>query len=427
MYRKIDNVFDINVILENLKNEDYVVCLDSQNDDRTLSRYTIISCNPIETFNETSTNIKTLSMFDDLYNTEHNYDFLPFNGGFIGALSYHLLEEIFDIKLENQNKLPKIIGGVYNQAIIIDHQLSCTHLFNHEGDISLLEAAVEMNNQQVNECTRCTSKIKLDITKSKYDEAIAKTKNYIAAGDVYEINLTTNYLGTTTYNSNELFRRLKASNPAPFAALLNFDDINIISTSPELFFKIENNKIMTQPMKGTAKRTNDPIINERNLKELKKSIKDRSELVMIIDLMRNDLSKVCIPESVLVENQFMIKEYPTVFQQVCDVVGTIKPQTNFSTILKALFPSGSITGAPKLRSIEVIDELENYSREYYTGSIGYISYNQKTCLSVAIRTIIKQNKNLNFSVGGAIVWDSTADGEFEEVKVKAKAMYDSCQ
>ncbi len=425
MYRKINETFDPSTILNNLKNEDYLVCLDSQNNDRSLSRYTIISCNPKEVIDATDISCEEIfQRLDTLANNYTDYSDLPFNGGFIGALSYHLLEDIYHIKLQHQNQLPKIIGGIYNQGIIIDHELNVTHLFNIDGNLELLEVALTCD-KRISEQQSITSLINLEIDAEQYTEQIEAIKKYIAAGDVYELNFTANYHGTSNIEALELFTRLRANNPAPFAALINFKQLKLISSSPELFFKLENQKIKTQPMKGTVARSGIDQFDQENIRILQQSKKERSELTMIIDLMRNDLSKICQTKTVAVENPFMIKAYPTVFQQVADVVGELKDEVSFSQVIKSLFPSGSITGAPKLRSIEVIDELENYKREYYTGAIGYYAYNQNAVFNVAIRTIICNDQEINFSVGGAVVWDSTSNGEFNELKLKAKALYDN--
>lgn len=424
MYKKFNMIFDPIPILKNLRTEEYLVCLDSQNDDRTLSRYTIISCNPIEIVTSSNKSIEQIfKRFDTLKNKLAENQALPFNGGFIGALSYHLLEDIYNIKLAHQHQLPKIIGGIYEQAIIIDYELEQTHLFNLNGPVDLLEQALYRADEPSLDIA-VNSNLLLEISDQEYDSQFAKTKDYIASGDVYEINFTGNYKGTSNIDSLTLFERLRANNPAPYAAFCSYDDLSIVSASPELFFELKDGMIRTQPMKGTAARTNDSQVNQINLAKLRSSKKERAELTMIIDLMRNDLSKLCTIDSVRVENPFLIKNYPTVFQQVADVCGTLKSDVSYSDIIKALFPSGSITGAPKLRSIEVIDELENYAREYYTGSLGYFSYNQNACFNVAIRTVIKDRQAINFSVGSAIVWDSTSEGEFEELKLKAKGIYD---
>ncbi|WOO88078.1 aminodeoxychorismate synthase component I [Mollicutes bacterium LVI A0039] len=422
MIEKIDRVFNPVEILHKLKHHDYLVCLDSQNNDRTLSRYTIITCDPVQTI--TSDEVEVAEIFKTFDQLEHKsmYEELPFNGGFIGALSYHLLEDIYQIKLEHQHKLPKIIGGIYDQAIVIDHQLEETYIFNQSGNLDILRDALNYTPTAI---TASATNVELNISASEYSSKIDAIKDYIAAGDVYEINFTGNYHGTSTISSIDLFSRFRQNNPAPFAGLLAYEQMTIVSSSPELFFELDNSKIKTQPMKGTAPRTNDEQLNSQNLFELQNSSKERSELTMIIDLMRNDLSKICLSDSVKVENPFMIKTYPTVYQQVTDVVGVLKPDVKYADIIKALFPSGSITGAPKLRSIEVIDELENYAREYYTGAIGYFGYNGKACFNVAIRTAIKCNEHINYSVGGAIVWDSTADSEFAELKLKAKGFHDN--
>ncbi len=428
MIKIIDKEYSVNRILKKLCSNPeikYPVCLASQNDDRTLSRFSIISFNPSKLIDD-SNPINALKEISTI-NTNLPGDDLVFNGGFIGFLSYNLLEDLFKLKLANQSEFPKILGGIYNQGIIIDHELKTTTLFNHHSDVAELEFYLDSKEEITLVQESIDFDAKLNITTEEYVKRIEDIKNYIKAGDVYEINFTSNYQLKTNKSSLDIFMNLSENNPAPFGAYLSFENIEIISASPELFYEKRRSEIKTQPMKGTIARTNDPTQNAINLKQLKNSIKDRSELTMIIDLMRNDLSKICHYNSVEVKNPFLIKEYPTVYQQVCDVCGILNDDVQFIDIIKALFPSGSITGAPKLRAIEVIDELENYPRKAYTGSIGYVSFNGNSCFNVAIRTIIKQSDNIDIAVGGAIVWDSTAADELKELKLKAKATLNACK
>lgn len=434
MIKVINQVVDPIKLSQLISSKNNPVILDSQTADRSLSRYAIISFDPVRTIkvieNQLLVNGKKINScpftyIDNLINsTEKKHNDLIFNGGFIGTISYQILDTLFTINLKNKARLPKLNGGIYEQAIIIDYEQKTTTLFNLNGDIKHLEEiveqalAVEIIDKEIAEFNLA----KMKISKSDYLKNVEAVKDYIKSGDVYEINYTTGYDVPTELKDFEIFNQLKLSNPAPFAAYLKFKDYSLISASPELFYKLENNLITTQPMKGTASRSLNPVQDQLNLQFLKDSEKDKSELTMIIDLMRNDLSKICQYDSVIVDNPFMIKKYPTVYQQVSDVCGKLKVNVSFAEIFKSLFPSGSITGAPKLRSIEVIDELETRSRENYTGAIGFFSYNQKSVFNVAIRTIELSNCIAKINVGGAIVWDSIAESEYQECQIKAKAL-----
>lgn len=433
MVKQYSYKVDSNLILNLIKDLDSPVVLDSQSDDRSLSRYSIISFDPIHKINYNNyllvdgleVDDNPLTVIDKLTNELDDYNSeLIFNGGFIGVIRYHYLEDIYNINLENRNSdVSKIEGGIYNRGIIIDHQNNTTTIFNNSGDLNQLVNIIEACNKQIEtENINASSTCNMLQTKSDYVDAINKTKAYIKSGDVYEINYTTGYCGDTNLTGIELFKNLKAINPTPFAAYLQFADSELISSSPELFLKMNNYNIATQPMKGTNPRGATESEDVVYLEQLKNSDKDKIELTMIIDLMRNDISKICEPDSVKVENPFMIKAYPKVYQQVADVVGELKAGINFKNVIESLFPSGSITGAPKLRSIEVIDELENRARNSYTGAIGYYSRNKNSTFNVAIRTVDMKQNQFTLNVGGAIVWDSTAEGEFEECKVKAKGV-----
>lgn len=428
MHKVYNYLANVEAVLNVIKGYDSPVVLDSQTEDRSLSRYTIISFDPIQTIKYDSqlevngqiVNQEPLKYIDDILQKNNQKSELVFCGGFIGVIRYQYLEDIFKFKLDNQHQLPKIEGGIYEHGIVIDYLKNTTTIFNRNGDLKKLTKIIEVVTLQ--EKVKANSSYNLFQSKQEYVEAIENTKSYIKSGDVYEINYTTGYYGKTSLSASQLFTNLRTNNPVPFAAYLQFTDNKIVSASPELFFKRVGNQIYTQPMKGTIARGKNKEEDQENLRILKASEKDKTELTMIIDLMRNDISKICTCDSVEVKNPFSIKSYSTVYQQVADVVGNVKPGVGIEQIFKSLFPSGSITGAPKLRSIEVIDELENRSRETYTGCIGFYSYNHSACFNVAIRTLDMQKDKYIFNVGGAIVWDSTSDGEYDECAIKAKAL-----
>ncbi len=431
MKKIYDEIIEVEKIIQNLSKYPYPVILESQGDDEEINRYTIISHSPkyyLKYTNELYINnrVQNINFWDfmDQNETETgNDDDLIFNGGFIGIIRYHLLEDIYNLQLENKSELPKVEGGIYSQAIIIDKKLNKTILFANDDNITELEELLKFSNEnKVEENSVIQNKFSRFEPKSSYKEAVIGVKDYIKSGDVYEVNYTTGFLGKTSYNGIQLFNRLRKMNPMPFAAYLKFDTHEVISSSPELFFMSDGTDIWTQPMKGTIGRGATSKEDEANLKQLCQCEKNKTELVMIIDLMRNDLSKICKPGTVKVENEFTIKTYPTVYQQIANVKGKLKTELSFSKIIRALFPSGSITGAPKLRTIEIIDELEKRPRSSYTGAIGFYSWNKNSCFNVAIRTIDLENDKYTINVGGAIVWDSSVADEYDECNVKAKVL-----
>ncbi|MBU4341781.1 MAG: aminodeoxychorismate synthase component I, partial [Candidatus Altiarchaeota archaeon] len=254
-----------------------------------------------------------------------------------------------------------------------------------------------------------------------------RVKEYIAAGDIYQANISQRLEAEMMIESWELYKRLREINPAPFAAFLNFGDIAVVSASPERFFRVEGRRIETRPIKGTRPRGGDSEEDKGLEKELLASEKDKAEHVMIVDLERNDLGKVCEFGSIKVSEFEVIEGYSTVFQMVSTVEGVLREDVSQVDCLRAMFPGGSITGAPKVRAMEIIEELEPTKRGLYTGSIGYLGFNGNIDLSIVIRTFLVKDNRAYFQVGGGIVADSSPEAEYQETMDKAKALIDSLQ
>ena len=255
-----------------------------------------------------------------------------------------------------------------------------------------------------------------------YNQIIAKIKNYLKSGDVYQINYTQPISLELIGKDFDLYLSLlKTANPS-YSAYLNWNSKTYLSMSPENFFTKINHKISSYPIKGTRMRSNVDS-EDINLKiELMNSEKDKAEHLMIVDLIRNDLGKICQYGSIKVNDLFHVKSFNTVHHMVSDINGTLKDNINETNIFEALFPGGSITGAPKQRAIEIIDQIENYSRGLYTGAMGIISNNGDMIFNIAIRTLTLENQKAEYPVGGGVVWDSTAKGEREEAMQKSKIL-----
>ena len=255
-----------------------------------------------------------------------------------------------------------------------------------------------------------------------YNQIIAKIKNYLKSGDVYQINYTQPISLELIGKEFDLYLSLlKTANPS-YSAYLNLNSKTYLSMSPENFFTKINDKISSYPIKGTRMRSNVDS-EDINLKiELMNSEKDKAEHLMIVDLIRNDLGKICQYGSIKVNDLFHVKSFNTVHHMVSDINGTLKDNINETNIFEALFPGGSITGAPKQRAIEIIDQIENYSRGLYTGAMGIISNNGDMIFNIAIRTLTLENQKAEYPVGGGVVWDSTAKGEREEAIQKSKIL-----
>ncbi len=247
---------------------------------------------------------------------------------------------------------------------------------------------------------------------------------YIAAGDVFQVNLSQRFTARGPYQPLELYLRLKEKSPAPFAAFLQWKDLAVVSASPESFYQTRGNLLVTRPIKGTRPRGSDPDDDGRLAAELLDSPKDRAELTMIVDLERNDLGRVCEYGSVAVRDPLSIESFAQVHHLVATIEGRLRSSTGPVDVIRALFPGGSVTGAPKIRAMEIIDELEPNRRSLYTGAIGYLSQGGSSAFNVAIRTILVEGDRASFQVGGGIVADSDPVAEYDETLAKGRGMLD---
>jgi para-aminobenzoate synthetase component 1 len=264
--------------------------------------------------------------------------------------------------------------------------------------------------------------LKSNFTRPEYVRAVQRIRAYIAAGDVYQVNMSQRFETGFKGDSYALFKRLFELNPAPFFAYVNAGSHQIVSTSPERFLQRKGRCVETRPIKGTRPRGKTPDEDRKMKAELSQSPKDDAELSMIVDLLRNDLGKVCEGGSVFVKEHKRLEAYQNVYHLVSDVEGVLAEKKNSVDLIRAAFPGGSITGCPKIRSMEIIDELESRRRHVYTGSIGYIGFHDTMDLSIAIRTATIADNRLVFSVGGGIVFDSDPQDEFEETLHKGQTL-----
>ena len=267
----------------------------------------------------------------------------------------------------------------------------------------------------------CAHGFKLSVSESKYIKAIKKIKSYIIAGDTYQINYTIKFKFRLRGTANALYQALRQTQPVEFGAFLNFPKLKIVSSSPELFVRKKGDTLVSKPMKGTAKRGMNEKEDEFIVDFLKHDPKTLSENVMIVDLIRNDFGRICKTGSVLVKNLFEVQTFKTVHQMISTVKGKLKSDISFADLLYGLFPCGSITGAPKIRTMEIINDLEAESRGVYTGAIGYILPNNDFYFNVPIRTIVMNQRNqCEMGIGSGIIYESNAKAEFEECILKAE-------
>jgi para-aminobenzoate synthetase component 1 len=296
---------------------------------------------------------------------------------------------------------------------------------NQEASPPRMESLGEGEFQPIQENRKVL--LKSNFTPEEYVKAVDRVREYIAAGDVFQVNLSQRFEADLKIPPYELYKRLRMVNPAPFASYLNFQGVTIVSSSPERFLKVQGDLVETRPIKGTRPRGRDPVEDERLAQELTHSTKDRAENVMIVDLERNDLGRVCHYGTVKVAELAILETFPTVFHLTSTVVGRLRRGKSNMDLLKAAFPGGSIIGAPKVRAMEIIDELEPTKRSVYTGSIGYLSFNADMDINIVIRTFLIKEGKAYFQVGGGIIYDSDSKAEYMETLDKAKALIQALQ
>ena len=359
---------------------------------------------------------------------------IPFAGGAVGYLSYELCSafEAIPQRCIDDLALPRILLGFHDGVIAHAHASGRTFAVAnpvHErsaGEIlDALEAAVVEALQRPmppEPVPGAVSEPVSNLTKAEYLERVRRVREYIAAGDVYQINLTQRFAAAFDGDPYALYRRLRAGSPAPFAAYLNGGDFQVLSSSPERFLRVSDREVETSPIKGTRRRGASPGEDRRLQEELLASEKDRAELLMIVDLERNDLGRVCEPGTVRVEELNRLETHPTVHHLVATVRGRLRPECDVLDAVRAAFPGGSITGAPKIRAMQIIDELETCRRSVYTGAIGYLGFDGRCDLNIAIRTMLCREGRAYYHVGGGIVWDSDPEAEFRETLDKGRAM-----
>lgn len=258
---------------------------------------------------------------------------------------------------------------------------------------------------------------------AEYLSMIESAQQHIAAGDVFQICLTNQIRMKHDLDALNVFMKLRVANPAPYAAYLRIGTLEMVSTSPEMLLRVESTgQLSTMPIKGTRPRSDDPSIDAAAASELGENLKERAENLMIVDLMRNDLGRVSIPGSVTVPKLFEVQSFATVHQLVSTVQSQLKVGESSVSALQAAFPGGSMTGAPKIRAMQIIDQLEGCSRGAYSGALGYFGFDGSADFSMTIRSMVFEGENLSIGVGGGITSDSEPQAEFEEIRLKARAL-----
>jgi para-aminobenzoate synthetase component 1 len=431
--------------------------LDSAMDARKLGRYSFMGSDPflvlrsrgdsVTLINNGVEEVRRGNPFDiigellKVYTLDAGSSNVPFTGGAVGYFSYdlcHFIERLPSRAVDDV-ELPECYLAFYDAVVAFDHLENRTYIVStgfpeleenkrlkraaarlHELKSHVLFAAPPPDAPRLPLSVK--NRLKANFTHEAYLEAVATAREYICAGDIFQVNLSQRFTTEINTPPYELYKRLRRINPAPFSSYFNFDGVSIVGASPERFLKLRGDWVETRPIKGTRPRGKTPAEDQALAESLLHSVKDRAENTMIVDLERNDLGRVCRYGTVKVTEHAILETYPTVFHLTSTVVGQLRAGKDRIDLLKATFPGGSITGAPKVRAMEIIDELEPTRRGVYTGSLGYLSFGGDMDLDIVIRTIVIKDGTAYFQVGGAIVYDSEPESEYIETLDKGRAL-----
>lgn len=442
---QLDYMSDPSIYFERLRGEPWAIWLDSGHVAGT--RYDILVARPYRTFvtrggettisdaqGVTTSNRAPLRLIEESLQLDEKIDIsLPFSGGAVGLFGYELgliaggHREPGDAT-QSLSAPPDMAIGLYNCAIIFDHlskTVTMSGLFDESDNnieaqwSSLLQRVSQPAKPHSNVPFKLAGPLKESLSYAQYQEAFARIQLYLQEGDCYQVNLTQRFTAPCHGDLWTLYRELRKHHPAPYGAFMQLDDFELLSFSPEQFLQVRQRQVTTSPIKGTRPRHDDPIKDQQALTELQQSAKDRAENLMIVDLLRNDLGRCCRVGSIRVPKLFFTESHPNVHHLVSTISGELAEGKSPFDLLADCFPGGSITGAPKIRAMEIIREVEPVSRHIYCGALGYIGFDGSMELNIAIRTAYRHNQMLSFHAGGGIIADSNVKAEYQELFDKA--------
>ncbi|MFH2105652.1 MAG: aminodeoxychorismate synthase component I [Candidatus Micrarchaeota archaeon] len=408
-------------IYKRVDSENSVLLHSSRNDSK--ERYSIIAFDPFLVY-ESKKNENPFEQLKKLL-TEHKATKRSNNSIFDGiAIGYFGYGSVYFIEQLPRNaiddlRIPNAKFAFYKDYFIFDHSTNKLILV---GDKNKLNKALERKPKQIPNSGK-TEKPKSNFTKQDYCKAVEKVKEYIKSGDTFQVNISQRFETETTIDPLFVYEKLSKINPSNFGAYLNFGDLGLLSSSPERLVKLTNGKAWTRPIAGTRPRGRTKEEDQALEKELKTNEKELAEHTMLVDLERNDLGKVCEYGTVKVDEIMTIERYSHVMHLVSEVSGQLRKDRTNVDLLKAMFPGGTITGCPKVRTMEITDEIEPTQRGPYTGAIGYFSLSGDMDFNMTIRTILMKGKKVYLQVGGGIVYDSVPEKEYDETIHKANAMF----
>jgi para-aminobenzoate synthetase component I len=355
---------------------------------------------------------------------------IKFAGGALGYWGYDLARRQSHLPelARDAERLPEMAIGIYDWALQLDHQEKTAQLVSHKRypqTAQIIPQILERlkRNSIVSQSTfQVHGRITSNFSRASYDVAFAAIQAYLRAGDCYQINLAQRFAARASGDAFAAYCKLRELSPAPYSAFLNLPRLQILCASPERFLQVQQGHVETKPIKGTRPSVADARQNALLVQDLRSNPKDRAENLMIVDLLRNDLGKNCVPGSVQVPNLFEVESYATVHHLVSTVTGELAAGRDALVLLRDCFPGGSVTGAPKQRAMEIIEQLEPQRRGIYCGSIGYIGFDGNMDCNIAIRTLVYAGGEIRCWAGGGIVADSEAGAEYQETLDKAAAM-----
>lgn len=412
--------------------------LDSGNSDHVNARYDLLVAEPISTLvtqgntttiTDTASNKRITSDDDPLTLLQRALEQhfsgnitpanLPFYAGAMGHFGYDLGRrfETLPVAAESPYITPDMAVGIYRWAIIKERSNGHIYLTGYsQQDLAQAREWETLAANLVARKTafRLTRPWQANMNEAQYSQKFNQVQDYLRAGDCYQVNLAQRFDASYEGDEWQAFLALRRANNAPFSAFIRLPESAILSVSPERFLQVDNGRVETKPIKGTRPNHHDAHKDAQEIAQLQASEKDRAENLMIVDLLRNDLSKHCKPGSVKVPSLFAIETFPAVHHLVSTVTGELADNSHPLDLLRGAFPGGSITGAPKIRAMQVIEELEPQRRNIYCGSIGYVSYHGHMDTSITIRTLLCEQGKIYCWAGGGLVLDSAADSEYQE-------------
>ena len=398
-----------------------------------MSRYDILTAAPQRTLlldNETLHADPFALLRSELGEPVEAMENVPFAGGALGYWGYDLARRMMKLpdSVPAAGQLADMAVGVYDWALVLDHRQRTARLVSHQRFaetatlLPQLLSRLQSNPPLPADTFRIAGKITSNFTPERYADAFATVQNYLQSGDCYQINLAQSFRAAASGDAFGAYLALRSTSPAPYAAFMNLPHARILCASPECFLRVQNGQVITKPIKGTRPRSSDMQEDIRLADELRNHPKDRAENLMIVDLLRNDLGKSCTPGSVRVPTLFEVESFANVHHLVSTVEGRLAAGCDALDALRDCFPGGSVTGAPKLRAMQIIEQLEPDRRGLYCGAIGYIGFDGNMETNIAIRTLVYSNDEIRCWAGGGIVADSNREAEYQETFDKASAM-----